>query len=204
MKPNYDRKGGQTMKRTIGILGMALVLTCGGASMSAQTVAPAEKAGATTPETAPKTYRLTYTVTHSEGTKQLGVQHFALTVNPDSRDSRDSQVKLGSRVPIATEGFNQSGASAPGQLQFQYMDVGLAISAHVREFPTGVLVYSKVEQSSLAEEPSGVGASDPVIRQGTLLNTALLTLGKPVMLGSLDVPGSSQHVDIEVVLELVK
>jgi hypothetical protein len=74
----------------------------------------------------------------------------------------------------------------------------------VREFPTGVLVYSRVEQTGLAEEPSGVGSSDPVIRQGTLLNTALLTLGKPVMLGSLDVPGSSQHIDIEVVLELVK
>jgi type II secretory pathway component GspD/PulD (secretin) len=144
---------------------------------------------------------LTYTVTHSEGTKQLGVQHFALTVIPDSKDA---QVRLGSKVPIATGGYNQGGSSAPGQLQFQYTDVGLNISAHVREFPTGVLVYSRVEQTGLAEEPSGVGSSDPVIRQGTLLNTALLTLGKPVMLGSLDVPGSSQHIDIEVVLELVK
>jgi hypothetical protein len=43
-----------------------------------------------------------------------------------------------------------------------------------------------------------------VIRQGTLQNTALLTLGKPVMLGSLDVPGSPMHMDIEVVMELVK
>lgn len=202
MKSNYNRKGGQTMKRTIGILGMALVLTCGGANVSAQTVAPAEKAGDATPETAPKTYRLTYTVTHSEGAKKLGVQHFALTVNPDSRDS---QVKLGSKVPIATGGSNQSGASAPGYVQFQYTDIGLDISAHVREFPTGVLVYSRVEQTGVAEEPSGVGGGGPpVIRQGTLLNTALLTLGKPVMLGSLDVPGSSQHIDIEVVLELVK
>jgi hypothetical protein len=201
MSFNYDRKGGQIMKRIIGILGVALMLTCGVAVVFAQADAPAEKAGAATPETAPKTYRLTYTITHSEGGKQLGVQHFALTVTPDSRDS---QVKLGSRVPIATGGTSEHGATTPGQVQYQYLDVGLNISARVREFPTGVLVYSKVEQSSLAGEPSGVGASDPMIRQGTVLNTALMTLGKPVMLGSLDVPGSPQHVDIELVMELVK
>jgi hypothetical protein len=181
------------MKLTIGILGMAMVLVCGGARVSAQTEAPQEKEHTANTETAPKTYRLTYTVTHSEGAKHLGVQHFALTVNPDSRDS---EIRLGSRVPIATGEGNQSGASTPGQVQFQYVDIGLNIAAHVREFATGVLV--------LAEEPSGVGSSDPVIRQGLLLNTALLTAGKPVMLGSLDVPGSSRHMDIELALELVR
>lgn len=189
------------MKLTIGILGMAMVLVYGGGGASAQTAAPQEKERTANAETAPKTYRLTYTITQSEGTKHLGVLHFALTINPDSRES---EIRLGSRVPIATGGYNQTGASTPGQVQFQYVDVGLNISARVREFSTGVLVYSKVEQSNLAEEPSGVGSSDPVIRQGLLLNTALLTSGKPVMLGSLDVPGSSRHMDIELVLELVR
>jgi hypothetical protein len=61
-----------------------------------------------------------------------------------------------------------------------------------------------VEQTSLSEEQSTVGRNDPVIRQATLQSTALLTLGKPVMLGSLDVPGSTRHLDIEVVLEVVR
>jgi hypothetical protein len=204
MKSNQEGKGRQTMKLTIGVLGMVLALTSAGASMSAQTEATTDKASGATQETAPKTYRLTYAITHLEGAKQLGVQHFALTVIPDSRGYTDSQIRLGSRVPIATGGQSDHGASAPGQVQYQYVDVGLNISAHVKEFPTGVLVYSKVEQSSLADEPSGVGSSDPVIRQGLLLNTALLTLGKPVMLGSLDVPGSTHHMDIEVMLEIVK
>ena len=189
------------MNRTIGIMGMALVLACGSGQLLAQTESKTEKASEAPTETAPKTYRLTYTITHSEGAKQLGVQHFSLTVNSDNRNSR---IKLGSRVPIATGGFSEHGAPTPGQVQFQYVDVGLNIDARVREFSTGLLVFSKVEQSSLANEPSGVGSSDPVIRQGTLENSALLTLGKPVMLGSLDMPGSSIHVDIEVVLELVK
>jgi hypothetical protein len=31
-----------------------------------------------------------------------------------------------------------------------------------------------------------------------------LTLGKPVIISSLDIPGSDRHTDLEVVAELVK
>jgi hypothetical protein len=67
-----------------------------------------------------------------------------------------------------------------------------------------VEIHSKVEQSGVSEEQSTVGRNDPVIRQAVLQNTALLTLGKPTLLGSLDVPGSTRHLDIEVVLETVR
>lgn len=188
------------MNRTIGVMGMALVLACGSGQLMAQGETKAEKANEATTETAPKTYRLTYTITHLDGTKQMGVQHYSLTVIPDNREV---QLRLGSRVPIATGRTTEKGASVPGQIDYQYIDVGLNISARLREFSNGVLVFSKVENSSLADEPTGVG-SDPVIRQVLLVNTASMILGKPVMLGSLDVPGSSMHMDIEVVLELVK
>jgi len=202
MKFKDKRKGRMAMNRTIGVMGMALVLACGAEQLLAQGETKAEKANDAASETAPKTYRLTYTITHLDGAKQMGVQHFSLTVIPDNNQV---QLKLGSRIPVATGAYNKEGtASLPGQTQFQYVDVGLSISAHLREFSNGVLVFSKVENSGLADEPSGVGSSDPVIRQGTLQNTASLTLGKPVMLGSLDVPGSTMHMDIEVVLELVK
>jgi len=201
MKFNDERKGRKAMNRTIGVMGMALVLACGSGQLQAQGEAKAEKANDAATETAPKTYRLTYTITHLEGTKQLGVQHYSLTLIPDNNQV---QLKLGSRIPVATGAMSGHPTAAPGQVDYQYVDVGLGISARLREFSNGALVFSKVENSSLADEPSGVGSSDPVIRQGTLQNTASLTLGKPVMLGSLDVPGSSMHMDIEVVLELVK
>ena len=196
MSSMHNERGREIMKRTIGVVATALLLLCG-VTAWAQTEATADKAAT---ESAPKTYRLIYTITHSDGAKQLGVQHFALTVVPDIRDV---QLKLGSRVPIATGATNNGGKPEQG-VQYQYLDVGLNISVNVREFPTGVLVHSKVEQSTLANEPSGVGSTDPVIRQGMLQNTATLTLGKPMMLGSLDVPGSTMHMDIEVVLELAK
>ncbi|HEY1255751.1 MAG TPA: hypothetical protein VGF01_13315 [Terracidiphilus sp.] len=90
------------------------------------------------------------------------------------------------------------------QTQVQYQDVGLSISARVKEYATGVEVFSKVEQSSVSEEQSTAEKNDPIIRQAVLGNTALLTLSKPMMLGSLDLPGSTRHLDIEVVLDMVR
>jgi len=195
MKSKCEGQGGKSMKLTSGILGIALVLSCGGVRAIAQQDAAAPQAKV---ESAPTCYRLTYTITELDGAKRIGTQHFAMTVDPNTGDS---QFKLGSKVPIIT------GTTKPDSLmqtQVQYQDVGLSISARVKEYPTGVEVHSRVEQSSVSEEQSTVERNDPVIRQAVLQNTALLTLGKPVMLGSLDVPGSTRHLDIEVVLELVR
>jgi hypothetical protein len=185
------------MKRTIGILGIALVLSCGSTRVFAQADAPPPKTNETKIETAPATYRLTYTLAEMDGSKRIGTQHFALTVNP----GKDGRIRLGSKIPIATESSNPA-SLAPSQVQYQ--DVGLNISARIREIGAGVSLDSNVEQTSISEEQSSVGKSDPVIRQAKLENTALLTPGKPVMLGSLDVPGSTRHLDVEVVLEVVR
>jgi len=184
------------MKLTTGILGVVLVLACGVGGVSAQTGASTQPASAANTGVAPTTYRLTYTVTELDGTKHMGTQHFSLTVS-----SGNAQIKLGSKVPIVTGSSKPDGSESS---QVQYVDVGLNISANVREFSSGVALYSKLEQSGMAEEQSPVGRNDPVIRQAVLENTALLTAGKPVMLGSLDVPGSTRHLDIEVVLEVVR
>ncbi len=185
------------MKRTIGIIGIALVLSCCGARVFAQTDTPAPKTSETKSEMAPQTYRLTYTLTEMDGAKRIGTQHFSLTINP----GKDGRIRLGSKVPIATESSNPA-SLAPAQVQYQ--DVGLFILVRLKESTAGVLADSAVEQTGVSEEQSTVGRGDPVIRQANLQNTALLTPGKPVMLGSLDVPGSTRHLDIEVVLEVVR
>ena len=200
MNSNKERNWRPKMKLASALLIITLFLTGATKTVWAQTEASGQTATLTANETMPKTYRLTYTITESDSAKHLGTQHFALTVNPDTNNS---EVKLGSRVPIAT-GSYQPASPSQANVQFQYVDVGLNIAVHIREFAGGVEVHSKLEQSSVAEEKSTVSSNDPVIRQATLMNTALLTLGKPVMLGSLDVPGSTRHLDVEVLLELVK
>jgi hypothetical protein len=53
----------------------------------------------------------------------------------------------------------------------------------------------------MAEERSGVGPQDPIVRQTALEGTSFLTPGKPVILGSLDIPGSTRHLDVDVMME---
>jgi len=144
-----------------------------------------------------KAYRLIYTVSESDAGKRVGTQHYSMIVAAGQRTT----LKEGSKVPIMTGSFaaNSSGT----QTQMTYLDVGMNFDATLDEFANGVRLRSKVEQLSVAEQTSGVGAQDPVIRQSTLEGTSFLALGKPLVLGSMDIPGSTRHLDFEVVMEQV-
>ncbi len=145
-----------------------------------------------------KIYRLTYTITESDGGKRLGVQHFSMIVASGGRTT----LKQGSKVPVVTGTYNAGSSSA--QNQMTYLDVGMNFDASLDEFVDGVRLRTKVEQSGIAEEKSGVGAQDPIVRQTVLEGTSILVPGKPLTLGSLDIPGSTRHLEIEVVLEAVR
>ena len=145
-----------------------------------------------------KTYRLTYTITEMDGGKRLGTQHFAMVVVSGQRTT----LKQGSKVPVVTGTYNPGTSSA--QSQMTYLDVGINFAATLDESANGVRLQTKAEQSSIAEEKSTIGAQDPIVRQTVLEGTSILTPGKPLVLGSLDVPGSTRHLDLEVVMEVVR
>ncbi|MGA3044992.1 MAG: hypothetical protein ABSD67_00090 [Terracidiphilus sp.] len=145
-----------------------------------------------------KTYRITYTITDSDSGRRIGTQRVSLLVISGSK----TQVKQGSKVPIMTGSYD---AGTPTQnSQVQYQDVGLNIEASANGAANGVEVRTKIEQSSAAEEKSGMGPQDPVVRQTVLEVTSALAPGKPLLLGALDFPGSTRHQEIEIVAELVR
>jgi type II secretory pathway component GspD/PulD (secretin) len=141
-----------------------------------------------------KIYRLTYTIRESDGGKTIGQQHFSIIVASGSM----TVLKQGSRVPIRTTSSNQ------GENQVTYLDVGLDIEASLDGYLDGARLRTKIMQSSIAEEKSDTGTQDPIIRQTTVEGTSTLVQGKPLVLGSLDVPGSTRHQEVEVVSELVR
>jgi hypothetical protein len=143
-----------------------------------------------------KIYRLTYTMTERDGGKIIGVQHFSIIVASGSR----TDFKQGSRLPISVATNAAPGSNA----EITYIDIGQEIEASLDGYLDGVRLRTKVVQSSVAEDKSGVGTQDPVIRQTTLEGTSTLVQGKPLVLGSLDVPGSTRHQEVEVVSELVR
>ena len=145
-----------------------------------------------------KIYRVTYTITERDGSKTIGVQHYSVIAVPGQR----TLLKEGSRVPIATSKYSTATSTVPADVT--YLDVGLNFEATLEESAAGMRLRTKVEQSSIAEQPSGIGSQDPVIRQTLTEGSSILTLGKPLVLGSIDIPGSTRHLDVEVMAETIK
>ena len=145
-----------------------------------------------------KSYRLLFTFTELDGTRRVGTQHAAIAV----RDGQRATMKQGSKIPVVTGSL--TAASTGTQTQMTYLDVGMNFDVTLTEVAGGGSLKSKIEQSGVAEEKSAVGQQDPIIRQTVIDGVSLLTLDKPLMLGSLDVPGTTRHFDVEVMLELVK
>jgi hypothetical protein len=173
------------------ILALTLALAFGGPGASGQTNSVPSPAQAGS-----KTYRLTYTLTETDGGKRVGTQHFAMVVV----SGRKTVLKQGSKVPLVTGTVSTSGGP---QTQVQYLDIGLNIDASIEESGEGIKLNTQVEQSTVAEEKSGLGTQDPIIRQTKLEGTSILTADKPLTLGSMDIPGSARRLDIEVVMEPV-
>ncbi|MGA2251309.1 hypothetical protein [Terracidiphilus sp.] len=136
-------------------------------------------------------YKLTFTTTQFEDGKHAGSQRYTLL----AAEGQKVELKEGIRVPIMTGTIGQND-SAP-QSSISYVDIGLSISATFQ----GSTLKAKVEESAIADEKSTVSIQDPVIRQITLASEATITPGKPATLGSLDIPNSTRHRDVEVLVE---
>ena len=145
-----------------------------------------------------KTYRLTYTITETDSGKPVQTQHFAFLVASGEK----STFRQGSRVPVVTGEFNDKTVSP--NTQVQYVDVGLNVEATLGSYSDGLKLETKIEQSTVADEKSGVGTQDPILHQTLLETTAALHPDKPLIVGSLDVPGSTRRRQVEVVSELVQ
>lgn len=145
-----------------------------------------------------RTYRLTYTITEVDGGKRAGTQHYAMLVVSGQRTT----MKQGNKVPLATGTYNSGTSSS--QTQFTYLDIGMNFDATLDESVNGVRLRSKVEQSSIGEDKTIAGVQEPIVRQAVLEGTSVLTEGKPLILGSMDIPDSTRRLDIGVVMEVVK
>jgi type II secretory pathway component GspD/PulD (secretin) len=141
-------------------------------------------------------YRLTFTLTESDAGKRLGVQHFSLVAVAGQRTT----MKQGSKIPVATGSYNEGDKNT--QTQFTYLDIGMNFDVTATPAGSGISLKAKVEQSSTAPEPVTIaGVNEPIVRQSVIDGTALVTFGKPLTLGAVDVPASTRHIDIDVTAE---
>lgn len=142
-----------------------------------------------------KSYRLTYTVTEMDGTKRISSQQFAMVVVSGQKTT----LKQNSRVPVATGSYS-SGGSVGVQTQYSLLDVGINFEATLDEFANGARLRTLVDQSAVVPQEKDAALQQPVVRHATLEGASFLAPGKPLMLGSLDIPGSTRRLDVEVVM----
>jgi type II secretory pathway component GspD/PulD (secretin) len=147
-----------------------------------------------------KTYRLTFTITDTEGGKRTGRMQIVLIVPT----GRKTLFRQGIKVPLVTGFVKKDGGALASESQVEYQDVGLRIEATVEKYADDLYLRSAVEQSSIAGEKSVGSAQDPVTSNLVLDGESSLALGKPLVLGSFDIPGGTRKQEIEVVAELVK
>jgi hypothetical protein len=153
---------------------------------------------------ATKTYRVTYTLTELDAGKTISTEHYSMLLG----DGERSSLKEGNKIPIATGTYsNGAAATSPSsevQTQFTYLDIGMSFDATISVTGNSVHLRSKVESSSLDQPVTIAGVTEPVVRQSVLDGTSVLTLDKPFMLGAIDVPNSTRHIDIAAVVEQLK
>lgn len=140
-----------------------------------------------------KTYRLSYTVTSSEDGKRSGSQSFVLL----ARLGESSNLNVSSRVPYI---IPRQSASTSVPAEMQYFDVGLRIRATLEGSPGSLVLQSTIDQSSVTQPQPGSDIERPADHKAYLDETTVLTEGKPIQLGSLDVPGSHVHEQVEVLV----
>lgn len=141
-----------------------------------------------------KTYRLTDTLGDGDSAHAA---HLVVVVAQGNKTT----LKQGSRIPIVTGTY---GKGSDENTQVQYQDVGMNLDASLEGNSDRLQLRTKIEETGVAEEKSNVGIQDPLLHQAVLECESAVVMGKPVVLGSIEMPGSGKRMEVSVLTEVVK
>ena len=135
-------------------------------------------------------YRLTYTLT---GTDSAPREYILLVSTHGS-----TIFKRGTRVPILT-----GPASAHADAQFQYVDIGLSITATLEGNGADQRLHTKFEQSSLNGQRTLSGTDEPQFDQVLIDERTTLPANPthPTLLSSFTLPTTHEHVTLTLSAE---
>lgn len=134
-------------------------------------------------------YRLDFFVNEMEDGKKINSRQYSMNLNAD--DSND--LKIGTRVPVEIK---------PGE--FQYIDVGTNISCRLQERADGLPLSVRAEVSNFTAPDQQNPPARPLLRQLTIRSSTLASLGKPMVVGSVDDPNSRRQFQLEVTVNKIR
>jgi|GEM_PF-2113391 len=139
------------------------------------------------------TYRLEYNIYEIEGGKRIGTRSYTMRLTDYNMTTT---MKTGSRVPISTATLGGGNTSSLGT-QFQYVDVGVSIDAKLRMLEGRLFLATGIEMSGIAPDQAGQGPN-PIIRSNNAQSNTTVTLGKNMLLASIDDSILKRRYEVEV------
>lgn len=146
----------------------------------------------------PRVFRLTYSISGTDTAG--GAKHRNVVMVVASGDR--SLILQGERVPVTTGGFSTKSGAAVQDVQ--YLDVGLKLGVSLSGPADDLVLETHLTESAVVSEKSISGVDNPILRQTSLDNTSIVSVGKPLVLGSISIPGMNQQEQIEVTVEPVR
>ncbi len=157
------------------IASFAALLTLSLLPVAARAQSSQEPAAPATPQ---HFYHLHFAVEELDACRQ-GDQHprYEETIATTEADW-DQQIKTGSRVPIATGSYGDSGVkNSLVNTQFQYIDLGVDLDVrNATEHGDKLSFRLKAEVSSIAHQTEVAGVGEPIIRQNSWDSTLTFPL----------------------------
>jgi hypothetical protein len=146
-------------------------------------------------------FRLDFSLNELEDGKKINSRHYSINV---SVPGESREVKIGSRVPVATGSIGSSNALV--NTQYQYIDVGTSISSELKEHGDELELRVGAEISNLDAVPhdGNIHPLTPVVRQIKITGSTVVVPGKPIVIGSADDPTSNRQFQLEVTATKLK
>ncbi len=138
-------------------------------------------------------YRLEYVIKEVDDGKVINSRSYLMTIEAsDTRSNGRETLKTGNRIPVPT-------SSKDGGTQFQYIDIGVNIDAHLfMQENANLLLETTVEISALAANEPSQGITAPAIRQVRCTATGDVAVAKANQIAALDDSVSKHRFIIEV------
>lgn len=138
-------------------------------------------------------YRLDFSLNELDGGKKTNSRHYSMDLTAGSVN----EINIGTRVPVATARIEQG--TAANASQWQYMDIGTRIWAHLRESKDESDDWQLEVKSEVSDIDKGADtALAPIVRQMKFDGTTLLVTGRPIVIATMDDPNSSRQFQLEV------
>jgi len=189
------------MRKTIALYVAVMAIGLWSGHSTARAQDDSKETPAPTSKSKPvQAYRLDFAFNELSDGKIVNTRQYSMNLTAGDTN----EIKIGTRVPIATA----SGPDIGAGVQYQYLDVGTNINAQLREHgDEWVLVVrsdvSNLDTGNQSEHGSG-SLPLPIVRQIKISGSTLLVIGKPILIGSMDDPNSKRQFQLEVTVTRLK